>query len=72
MTALEKAAKAITEEIRRQNVDPFGIANYSAIVPRIKWDNVARAAIESLRTPGAENSDRIFNAMLDRILREEV
>lgn len=72
MIALEKAVKAITEEIQRQNVDPFSNSRYTGIAPPIKWHLVGRAAIESLRTPGAENTDRIFNAMLDRILKEEV
>lgn len=70
MTALEKAAKAMFE------------INRLIFGPEMQWEELptwaqkeyiddARAAIESLRTPGAENSDRIFNAMLDRILKEE-
>lgn len=72
MTALEKTAKAITEEIRRQNVDPFSVLKYENVIPSMNWNKVVRAAIESLRTLGTENTDRIFNAMLDRILKEEV
>lgn len=57
MTTLEKAAKAIAEERIAGNLGPLALA---------------RAAIEALRTPGIENTDRIFNAMLDHILKEEV
>lgn len=60
MTALEKAARALA------------VADHESEDDFIGYIIGARAAIESLRTPGAENSDRIFNAMLDRILREEV
>lgn len=56
MTTLEKVAIAISG------------APYVSVNSLRK----ARAAIESLRTPGIEHTDRIFNVMLDRILKEEV
>jgi len=49
MTALEKIERAILEEIRKQNVDPFSIYNYSGLVPPIKWNAVARAALEVIK-----------------------
>lgn len=61
MTTLEKATKAILVRV------PFGYGMTGK-----EADEYARAAIESLRTPGIEHTDRIFNVMLDRILKEEV
>lgn len=49
MTAVQKIVRAITEEIRKQNVDPFSITSFAGISPPIKWDTVARAALEVLK-----------------------
>lgn len=72
MTALEKAAKAMYEVHQACIVvETISWGDQNSYV-KSSWFNLARAAIESLRTPGVENTDRIFNAMLDRILKEEV
>lgn len=47
-------AKAITEEIRRQNVDPFSNSRYTAIAPPINWEKVADAAIKAADAEGLE------------------
>lgn len=60
MTALEKAARALA------------VADYESEDDFIGYIIGAKRVIESLRTSGTENTDRIFNAMLDRILKEEV
>lgn len=71
MTTLEKAAKAMHDSQEAFYAIATSWEDENCYV-KTQWTKLARAAIESLRTPGAENSDRIFNAMLDRILKEGV
>lgn len=70
MTALEKAARAACEADSASE----GTAQFDVIWTEFGASYLAgaRATIESLRTPGIEHTDRIFNVMLDRILKEEV
>lgn len=55
MTMRSDVAKAITEEIRRQNVDPFSNSRYTSIAPPIDWDKVANAATKAA---GVEDLER--------------
>lgn len=70
VTTVENAARAITQSIAAQRVDPFSITNFRGIAPPINWNSVARAAIKALRTNGNSPAERIFDAMLDNILKE--
>lgn len=73
MTTLEKAVKAMYDANEKKvSLNPSRqVWEERSEYVRLQWAVLARAAIESLRTPGIENTDRIFNAMLDRILEEE-
>jgi hypothetical protein len=83
MTKLEQVARAITEAIALQRVDPFSAAKFSGVNPPIKWDRVARAAVEALREPneamiqrgwelirGNLRPDEIFPHMIEVVLDE--
>lgn len=77
MTTLEKAANTMLCFVLDGSNGPGKISSAGSevrISGEVQFDSryLARAAIEALRTPGTENTDRIFNAMLDRILKEEV
>lgn len=71
MTTLEKAAKEMHDSQEAFYMVATAWTDENNYVKK-QWTKLARAAIEALRTPGIENTDRIFNAMLDRILKEEV
>lgn len=47
----KRVARAITEAIRMQNVDPFCVMKYEYVIPRMDWEKVANAAIEAVRAP---------------------
>jgi hypothetical protein len=56
MSKIKDVSRAITEAIALQNVDPFSISKFGGINPPMRWDEVARAAIEAMRelTPEME------------------
>lgn len=79
MTVHNDVAKAITEEIRRQNVDPFSNSRYTSIAPPIDWNKVANAAVKAAGTIDVyaviERAEQACRYMLkhneDRWSREE-
>jgi hypothetical protein len=84
MSKIKDVSRAITEAIALQNVDPFSISKFGGINPPMRWDEVARAAIEAMREPTPEMlvnvyvtdmpdepmHAAVFRAMIDAALAE--
>lgn len=81
MSMIERVAKAVTEAIALQNVDPFSIRNFGGVNPTIDWKRVSRAAIEATRitdedvmahpTMGSHDQES-FNFVIDAALAEMI